>query len=490
MEEIYGNIAKRTGGNIYVGVVGPVRTGKSTLIKRMMETLIIPNIEDNFRRERAKDELPQSGSGKTIMTAEPKFVPEEAVEVSFPGEGRAMVRFIDSVGYMVDGAIGTTEDGRPRMVTTPWYDHEITMEEAAREGTDRIISDHSTIGLLVTTDGSITDIPRQAYLSAEEKTHEVLRRSGIPYVIVLNSREPGSEQCMALKAQLEKKYGASVFPCDCQNASDADLNNLLAKVLYEFPVTEIGIWMPSWVNALGEKSPVRARLFALVRDNAGEVKKLSDIQGAIRAIAENEDVESAELLEIDAGTGAAKARINLPRAMFYNTLSGETGLNIRDDGDLVHILTSLADVKQRYDRIAGALDEVRATGYGIVMPDADEMVLEEPEIIRQGGRYGVKLRASAPSIHMMLTDIKTEVSPIVGDEKQSEELLNYIMQEFDGDRSKLWESNIFGKSLHDLVNEGLTAKLRRLPTDARGKFQGTLEKVINDGSGTLICIML
>jgi len=488
--EIYNDIAKRTGGNVYIGVVGPVRTGKSTFIKRFMESLVIPNIDDIYARERAKDELPQSGSGRTIMTAEPKFVPEEAVKVSFPGGGSAMVRLIDSVGYMVEGAVGAVEDGAPRMVTTPWFDHEITMEQAAKEGTDRIINDHSTVAVMVTTDGSVTGIARSAYVDAEEKTVQALRESGIPFVILLNCQIPDSAETLNLKNELEQKYNACVFAADCLNMTQAKIEELIACLLYEFPVNGIDITLPEWVSALGAQDELKSAIVSSVFKAGGEVKKLSDLAAMAEKTAQCEYISEAAFSSVDAGTGLSKLDITLNPDLFYSTLSRIAGVQIDSPSDLMRKLTELSSVKHKYDKIASALDEVRQTGYGVVMPDAEEMKLEEPEIIRQAGRCGVKLKASAPSIHMMLTDIKTEVSPIVGDEKQSQELIDYIMQEFDSDKSKLWQSNIFGKSLHELVNEGLSSKLRRLPQDARGKFQGTLEKVINEGNGTLICIML
>ncbi len=488
--EIYNDIAKRTGGNVYIGVVGPVRTGKSTFIKRFMESLVIPNIEDVYARERAKDELPQSGSGRTIMTAEPKFVPEEAVKVSFPGGGSAMVRLIDSVGYMVEGAVGAHEDGAPRMVTTPWFDHEITMEEAAKEGTDRIINDHSTIAIMVTTDGSVTGIEREAYIGAEEKTVNALRVSAIPFVILLNCQSPNSDRAKMLKAELEEKYDACVIAADCLNMTSNDIEKLIACLLYEFPVNGIDIELPEWFCALGAEDELKKSIISTVFEAGTAVTKLSDLAVMADKTSVNENISEAVFTMVDAGTGIGKLNITLKPELFYTTLSRLAGLEIQSPADLLRELSELSAVKRKYDKISSALEEVRLTGYGVVMPDAEEMKLEEPEIIRQGGRCGVKLKASAPSIHMMLTDIKTEVSPIVGDEKQSQELIDYIMQEFDSDKSRLWQSNIFGKSLHELVNEGLTSKLRRLPADARGKFQGTLEKVINDGNGTLICIML
>lgn len=488
--KIYEDIALRTEGDIYIGVVGPVRTGKSTFIKRFMETLVIPNIENVYRRERARDELPQSGSGRTIMTAEPKFVPEEAVEVSMEGGAAFQVRLIDCVGYMVDSAVGQFEGEEQRMVTTPWFPHEIPMTEAAELGTRKVIAEHSTIGIVITTDGTITDIPREDYIQAEERVISELKELGKPFVVVLNSAYPQSERAQAIRAELENRYDVTCVAINCLEIDQEGIADIIRDVLYEFPVKELDLFLPAWVDALSQEHPIKSELYQAIREGAGCLRRIRDVQAAMDAIAAWEQVSGAQINAIDLGTGVAQARLELPRTLFYQTLSEQSGFQIGDDGDLVSLLTQLAGVKAEYDKVAQALNEVNETGYGIVVPSPESLVLEEPEIVKQGGRYGVRLKASAPSIHMIRADIETEVSPIVGTEKQSEEMINYLLREFEGDTGKIWQSNIFGKSFHELVGEDLNTKLKRMPDDARGKLRETLQRIINEGSGGLICIIL
>jgi len=488
--KIYEDIALRTEGDIYIGVVGPVRTGKSTFIKRFMETLVIPNIENVYRRERARDELPQSGSGRTIMTAEPKFVPEEAVTVSMEGGAAFQVRLIDCVGYMVDGAVGQFEGEEPRMVTTPWFSHEIPMTEAAELGTRKVIAEHSTIGIVITTDGSITDIPREDYIQAEERVITELKEMGKPFIVVLNSAYPQSERAQAMRRELEKQHDVTCVAVNCLEIDQGGITDIIRDVLYEFPIKELDLFLPEWVDALDQEHPIKSDLYEAIRESAEDLRRIRDVQGVVDTIGQCEQVSGAHIGGIDLGTGQAQVRLELPRALFYHTLSQQSGFQISDDGDLVSLLTQLAQVKQEYDRVAQALKEVEETGYGIVVPSPETLVLEEPEIVKQGGRYGVRLKASAPSIHMIRADIETEVSPIVGTEKQSEEMINYLLQEFEGDTGKIWQSNIFGKSFHELVGEDLNTKLKRMPEDARGKLRETLQRIINEGSGGLICIIL
>ena len=465
--KIYEDIALRTEGDIYIGVVGPVRTGKSTFIKRFMETMVIPNIDNVYRRERARDELPQSGSGRTIMTAEPKFVPEEAVQVTMDNGAAFSVRLIDCVGYMVPGAVGSLEDDSPRMVTTPWFDYEIPMTEAAEIGTRKVIAEHSTIGIVVTTDGSITDIPREDYLEAEERVITELKELGKPFLVVLNSSYPNSDRAQAIRADIASRYDVTCVCADC-----------------------LELFLPPWVDALPYDHPIKSGLYTAIREGAAGMHRIRDVERTVTAIGECDTVSSARITSISLGTGLAAAQLELPRGLFYDTLSEQSGFTIHDDGDLMELLSSLAHVKTEYDKVAGALEEVKSTGYGIVVPSTDELVLEEPEIVKQGGRYGVRLKASAPSIHMIRADIETEVSPIVGNEKQSEEMVNFLLQEFEGDTKAIWQSNIFGKSFHELVSEDLNGKLKRMPDDARAKLQETLQRIINEGSGGLICIIL
>ncbi len=488
--KIYEDIALRTEGDIYIGVVGPVRTGKSTFIKRFMETLVIPNIENVYRRERARDELPQSGSGRTIMTAEPKFVPEEAVAVSMEGSTTFQVRLIDCVGYMVSGAVGHLEGETERMVTTPWFEQPIPMAEAAEIGTRKVIAEHSTIGIVITTDGTITEIPREDYLEAEDRVITELKELGKPFLVLLNSAYPNSERAQAIRADIAQRYDVTCMAVNCLELSEQDINSLLKSVLYEFPIKELDLFLPPWVDALPQDHPIKSALYASIREGASGLHRIRDVEGAITSIRGCEEVSGARVSNIDLGTGLACAVLELPRTLFYHTLSEQSGFQVEDDGDLVSLLTELAAVKSSYDKVADALKEVEETGYGIVVPSIDSLVLEEPEIVKQGGRYGVRLKASAPSIHMIRADIETEVSPIVGSEKQSEEMIRYLLQEFEGDTQKIWQSNIFGKSFHELVGEDLNTKVKRMPEEAREKLRETLQRIINEGSGGLICIIL
>ncbi|MDY5037125.1 MAG: stage IV sporulation protein A [Lawsonibacter sp.] len=492
MEErkIYEDIARRTDGDIYIGVVGPVRTGKSTFIKRVMESLVIPNIENVYRRERARDELPQSGSGRTIMTAEPKFVPEEAVTVSMDDSAAFQVRLIDCVGYMVPGAVGQLEGETERMVTTPWFDHEIPMSEAAEVGTRKVIAEHSTIGIVVTTDGTITEIPREDYLEAEERVIRELKELGKPFLVLLNSAHPNSQRTQAIRDEIAQRHQVTCVAANCLEMEEEDVSALLKQVLYEFPLKEMDLFLPPWVDALPQEHPIKAALYEAIRQGAGQLGRIRDVEQAVASMRECEQVSQARVTSIDLGTGLACASLELPRSLFYDTISQQSGFQIGNDGDLMALLTQLAQVKASYDKVADALKEVEETGYGIVVPSIDSLVLEEPEIVRQGGRYGVRLKASAPSIHMIRADIETEVSPIVGSEKQSEEMIHYLLQEFEGDTAKIWQSNIFGKSFHELVGEDLNAKVKRMPEDAREKLRETLQRIINEGSGGLICIIL
>ena len=487
---IYQDIATRTEGSLLIGILGPVRTGKSTFIKRFMETQVIPNIDNIYRRERAVDELPQSGSGRTIMTAEPKFVPEEAVEISLEDGVSLAVRLIDSVGYMVSGAIGQTEDGAPRMVMTPWFDREIPMAEAAELGTRKVITAHSTIGIVITTDGTITDIPREDYLEPEERVIRELKELGKPFVVLLNSAQPRSDRARSIAGEIGEKYGVACLPVSCLELGESDIKEILASVLYEFPVQRMDLFLPPWVDALPMDHPIKAELFGTIRETTAALSRVREVRGAIEAMAQSQSVNQSRMVSMDLGSGNVSVSLELPRELFYQTLSQQSGFQVQDDGDLMSLLTQLAQVKAAYDKVDGAIREVYETGYGIVMPTMDELVLEEPEIMRQGGRYGVKLKASAPSIHMFKVDIESTVSPIVGNEKQSEDMVNYLMEKFEGDTAKIWESNIFGRSFHELVNEDLQAKLQRMPEDARKKFRDTLQRIVNEGSGGLICIIL
>ena len=487
MENIYADIAGRTGGNIYIGVVGPVRTGKSTLIKRIMEQLVIPNMEDPYRQERARDELPQSGSGRTIMTSEPKFVPEEAVEILTDTATKLRVRMIDTVGYMVDGAVGAEEDGKPRMVTTPWYDEEIPMTQAAELGTKKVMEEHCSIGMVVTTDGSVTDIPRADYESAERRAIEDMKATGKPFLVIINSRTPGGSAAKQVKEKLDREFGVRSVIADCQALDTDQIAGILKELLYAFPLKELRIHMPRWMDVLEEDHPVKASLYEALLQRAEEITTLASAAPELGKLTELEQVLGFELRSVELSTGTVSCVLRFPEALFYEILSTKAGIEIRNDAQLLKLLTELSQTKTAYDKISDALSQVKATGYGVVMPKAEEMVLEKPEIIKKGGSFGVKLKAGAPSIHMIRVDIDTEISPMVGDEKQSRDLIAYLGGE---DPEKLWQSNIFGKSVYELIQEGLSAKLVQLPEEVRGKFRGTLSRIVNDGANGLICLIL
>lgn len=490
MNSIYEEICRRTDGNIYLAVVGPVRTGKSTFVKRFMEQLVIPAIDNVYHRERARDELPQSGSGRTITTSEPKFIPEHAVEISPDGETRLRVRLIDSVGYMVPGAIGAQEEGQPRMVTTPWYDHEIPMTEAAELGTKKVMEDHCTVGVIVTTDGSVTDIPREDYVEAERRAVVDMQKTGKPFLMLLNCQSPEGHEAKELARQLGQSYGVKVIPVNCLTMEQEEILRLLEELLYEFPVQELAFYLPGWVTALPEEHPIKMGLYEALLEKAEQTQHLRQAKPVFSCMPEETAMERMEVRSVDPGSGIVEISLVFPEQLFYQVLSQETGMEIPDDGALMERLRQLVEMKRDYDRISGALEQVRATGYGIVMPTTDEMKLEVPEIFRKNGNYGVKLKASAPSIHMLRADINTVLTPMVGDEKQSENMVSYLLSEYEGNTEKLWESNIFGKSLFELVSEGLNNKLSRMPDDARMKLRDTISRIINEGSGGLICIIL
>ncbi|MDP4132394.1 MAG: stage IV sporulation protein A [Bacillota bacterium] len=488
---IYNDIATRTQGDIYIGVVGPVRTGKSTFIKKFMDYFVIPKIDNPYKKERATDELPQSAAGRTIMTTEPKFIPNEAVRISFDGNKSFMnVRMIDCVGYIVPSAIGYIENEAPRMVKTPWFDEEISFNEAAEMGTKKVINEHSTIGLVVTTDGSITDIPRSDYVEAENRVIEELKAIGKPFVILVNSTDPSSDRARGLCDELYARHNVCVRSVNCAELTEKDIDSVLESVLYEFPVCEIGINIPRWIDALENNHYLKSSIYSKIRETVYGINKISQINSIIDAMSTEDYVSESAISNVDLGNGTVLVDIGVIDGLFYKIIKENTGFDIDNEDKLMRLLIRLSDTDKQYSRIQFALHQVRENGYGIVSPDIDELTLEEPEIIKQGGRYGVRLRASAPSIHMMRADIETEVAPIVGTEKESEELVHYLLEEFEADPAKLWESDIFGKSLHELVNEGLNNKLSRMPEDARGKIRETLERIINEGSGGLICIIL
>ena len=484
-------IGARTGGEILIGVVGPVRTGKSTLIKQFMEQLVLPAIGPADAKLRARDELPQSAAGRTIMTTEPKFIPEQAVPLQLEGGGECRIRLIDCVGYMVEGAMGHEEDEKPRMVKSPWFEEEIPFDLAAETGTRKVIRDHSTIGIVVTTDGSISEIPRENYLPAEKRVVEELEALGKPFVILLNSTRPDAPETKTLATELEQAYGRTVLPVSCLDLKKDDLLSILQRVLYEFPVRELDFAIPRWVTMLEKGHWLQNEIYTAALQFSEKISRMKDVpaQNSAGALA-GDSVQESALSGMNLSGGVVRVTVLLKPEVFYRVLSEQTGLEIGDEAGLMPCIIELSRAKREYEKIRSALEQVEATGYGIVMPSIEELSLEEPEIVRQGGRYGVRLEASAPSIHMMKAVIHTEISPIVGTEKQSEDLVQSLLGDFEADPERLWESNIFGKSLHELVNEGLQNKLLHMPQEARTRLQETLEQVINDGCTGLICILL
>ena len=487
---IYADIATRTQGDIYIGVVGPVRTGKSTFIKRFMDTLVIPNMEDGMKKERALDELPQSSAGRTIMTTEPKFIPEKAVELQLENSSVFKVRLIDCVGYIVPSSLGYFENDKPRMVKTPWFDKEIPFNMAAEIGTQKVINEHSTIGLVITTDASISEIPREEYEEAEERVINELKELNKPFIVLLNCTDPYSGNARELCEKLTEKYGVCVKAVNCLELSENEISDILSGILMEFPAKEIAVDLPCWVGKLDKEHRLRKSIYRSIRSAAEKVVRVRDVQSNLNEITDCEYISDGRITGIDLSAGSVKVKLSVEQELFYETLTEQTGIEINDERDLMTKLIEMSQMKEKFKRFEDALNEVEATGYGIVMPTMDELTLDEPEIMRQGGKYGVRLKASAPSIHLLKANITTEIAPIVGSESQSEELVMYLLKGFDDDPSKIWESNIFGKSLHSLVNEGLHNKLCRMPTDARMKLQETLERVINEGCSGLICIIL
>lgn len=487
---IYKDIAERTQGDIYVGVVGPVRTGKSSFIKRFMDLMVLPNIDNPHKRERAKDELPQSASGKTIHTTEPKFVPNEAVDISLEEGIKFKVRMVDCVGYIVKNALGYSEGEKPKMVNTPWFDHEIPFEEAAEIGTKKVIDEHSTIGLVITTDGSITDIPREDYVEAEERVVGELKSINKPFILVLNSAHTDAPETLQLKTELEGKYDVPVEVMNVLNMETNDITKLFTKVLKEFPIKEINIDMPEWIEKLESSHWLKEDFMNFVKDLSKKLNKVRDISKTIDSYSNVDYLEKAEMVEMDMGEGMGRINLEPKKDMFYRVLSEECECEIDGENKLLSAMKEMHTAKVQYDRISEALKDVKEKGYGLVSPQLSEMKLEEPQIVRNGSRYEVKLKASAPSFHFIRADIETEVSPIMGSERESEEMVKSLLEQFENDPSQIWESNMFGKSIEVLVKEGLQKKLYKMPDDVQAKIQKTLEKIINEGNGGLICIIL
>lgn len=492
MEErnVYKDISRRTQGDVYIGVVGPVRTGKSTFIKRFMDSLVLPNISDEELYRRTLDELPQSSAGRTIMTTEPKFIPEESIEINLGNNASFKVRMIDCVGYIVKSALGYSEDEQPRMVKTPWFDEEISFDDAAEIGTKKVITDHSTIGLVITTDGTISDIPREDYLESEIRVIKELKNINKPFIVLLNSISPESAETKSMAANLSADYGVPVIPVSCMELDELEIKKILAQLLFEFPIREIKIDIPKWLVSLDKDHWLKSAVFDYIKESAEKTEKIRQIQDVLDVLSQCEYINSTSIQNLDLGRGFATIGIDIDTSLFYKVLSEQTGIEIQDECELFNCIKKLSQKQKEFDKIAQAYDQVQESGYGIVMPTIEELSLEEPEIIKQSGKYGIRLKASAPSIHMMKIYTKTEVTPIVGSEQQSEELVSYLLKEFEESPEKIWESNIFGKSVHELVNEGLHNKLYRMPSDARAKVAETIQKIINDGCNGLICIIL
>ncbi len=487
---IYKDISERTNGDIYIGVVGPVRTGKSTFIKRFMDLLVIPNIEDENSKERAKDELPQSSAGKSIMTTEPKFIPNQAVSISLDDNTSFNVRMIDCVGYIVQGASGYMEENQPRMVSTPWFNDKIPFEQAAEIGTKKVITDHSTIGIVVTTDGSITDIPREDYLVAEEKVIKELKALSKPFVVLLNTSKPYAQSTIELKQELIEKYDSPVIPVNIAQLKQDDINAILEKVLYEFPVKQLNLNLPKWIETLDINHWLKQSIIQDTKKILSEVNKLHNIKSTLSILENNEYIKKVYLDKIELGEGLGNIEINLNDMLFYKVLSETTNMQINNEYELISTIKLLSQANKEYEKVKYAIEEVKTKGYGIVTPTLDEMILEKPELIKHGSRYGIKIKATAPSFHLIKADIQTEVAPIVGSEEQSKELSEFLLDQFENEKDKIWDYNIFGKSLSDLVNDGLNTKLYRIPEDTQIKLQETLQKIINENNGGLICILL
>ena len=487
---LYRDIAERTDGDVYIGVVGPVRTGKSTFIARFMEELVLPRLPSGPRRDRLADELPQSGSGRTIMTTQPKFVPGEAVQVMLQEQTPVRIRLVDSVGYLVKGALGTSENDAARMVHTPWFDQDIPFDQAAEIGTRKVMTDHATIGMVVTTDGSITDLPRSAYVEAEERVVSELKALGKPFVMLLNSASPRQADTLALRDSLEDKYAVPVMLLNVKEMSVEDIQHVLESVLMEFPLREARLNVPAWLGALDNDHWLVKHILEGVRLAGATPRKMRETDVFDEAFADSEYAGAVRMDQVSPGEGRMDFNLPLKEGLFNRILGEECGTEIRGDEHLLALMKELVSAKTEYDRVADALRAVRETGYGLVTPSISEMTLQQPEIVKQGGRFGVKLKAQAPSLHMIRVDIETEVTPVVGTEQQSEELVKYLLEEFESDPQKIWSTNFFGKSLSDMVREGLNNKLMQMPADTQEKVQEMLTRIINEGSGGMICILL
>ncbi len=487
---IYQDIASRTGGDIYIGVIGPVRTGKSTFIKRFMEEVVLPQMEEGPEKSRATDDVPQSGSGKNVMTTQPKFVPEKGVRIQTDENFGFQVKLVDCVGFPVPGAGGLEEDGKSRMVNTPWSQDPIPFEEAASLGTRKVIEEHATVAVVVTTDGSFGEISREAYIKAEEEAILGAKKTGKPFVVVLNTTHPESPETIGLCNTLSEKYKVCVLPLNLFTLEEEGFRLVISKIVLEFPIREIALGLPGWITGTPYGKDLKDQILSLWDKDLGNMRKTGQILDKIEAWGQNDCFDQVKILNSDLGTGKIRLEAVIKKDIFYQILTEGSGLSVNDEKTLMETFCSLSALKEKYDKISVALEQVSETGYGIVAPSLEDLTLEEPEIVKQPGGYGVKLKASAPSIHMMRANIQAEISPIVGSERQSEDIVRFLLKEFEEDPQKIWQSNMFGKSLYELVNEGLMSKLNHMPEEARGKLCETLQKIINEGSGGLICIIL
>ncbi len=487
--DIYNDIQARTGGEIYIGVVGPVRTGKSTFIKRFMDLLVIPGIEDVHSRERAIDELPQAAAGKTIMTTEPKFIPKEAAEISLNDETKVKIRLIDCVGYMVEGASGHIENDHERMVKTPWFDYEIPFTQAAEIGTRKVINDHSTIGIVVTTDGSFGEIPRTNYMAPEEKTIEELKRLGKPFIVILNTSKPYSNDTLRIAEEIAQRYDVTVIPLNCEQLRKEDIHHIMENVLSVFPISEINFYMPKWAEILPADHWLKKDLIASVKSLFQNISRIKDVNED-RLGTDSEYVKRFKAEKLDMQTGAVTVNVEFDDEYYYKIMSDLIGVPISGEYQLIATIKELAGKKSEFDMVSQAVTQVKSSGYGIVSPLKDEICIEEPEIMKHGSKYGVKINASAPSIHMIRAEIMTEVAPIVGTEEQAKDLINYINENARTNPEGIWETNIFGKSIRQLVEDGINSKINKLTDDSRLKLQETMQKIINDSSGALVCIII
>ena len=488
--DVYKDIATRTSGDIYLGVVGPVRTGKSTFITKFMEKLVIPNINNKLQKQIATDEIPQSADGKTIMTTQPKFVPANAVKVQFKNKATANVRLIDCVGYMVEGAVGHEEDEKPRLVKTPWDDKELPFEKAAEIGTKKVIDEYSTIGIVVTTDGSFSDIPRSNYVVAENRVIRELQALNKPFVVILNCKNPKAESSIALANALEEKHGVPVIVMNVLEMNNEDLYTIMERVLMEFSMVSFNVNIPKWMQALPADNPIISEILEKVKEASSNVEKMRDFTQFNDIFYDSDNIEDFHLNELCLANGVAEFEVIPKENLYFTVLSSECGEQIDDDYSLMRYIKSFADEKKKYCKIKDALSMAEQDGYGVVLPTLDEMNLEEPVLVKQGGRYGVKLKASAPSLHIMKVDVTTEVAPTVGSEQQGEDLVNYLANKFEDNPSAIWQTNMFGKSLHDIVNEGLAGKLNAMPKEAQVKMRKTLTRIVNENKGGIICILL